>query len=279
MKAIPSFPKVLSIIAELILLTSIIVVATSCSQAKNITYLQDLDRNTQSISRDSFHYKIKPKDLLSISVVSSEPEASRRYNLIAPQISSIDVPESYLYSQPMLQNYLVDDNGDINFPSFGKIHVNGLKKQELVDILEDKLKPYFIKELPIITIRVLNFSVNILGEVTNPGRFSSNNERMTIFEGLALAGDLTIYGKRENVKIIREDGNGDKKVYNVNLNNKSIFSSPVYFLEQNDVVYVEPNKAKSNSSLYGEADNYRVSTISILISLATMAISIIGLKK
>ena len=232
MKAIPSFPKVLSIIAELILLTSIIVVATSCSQAKNITYLQDLDRNTQSISRDSFHYKIKPKDLLSISVVSSEPEASRRYNLIAPQISSIDVPESYLYSQPMLQNYLVDDNGDINFPSFGKIHVNGLKKQELVDILEDKLKPYFIKELPIITIRVLNFSVNILGEVTNPGRFSSNNERMTIFEGLALAGDLTIYGKRENVKIIREDGNGDKKVYNVNLNNKSIFSSPVYFLEQ-----------------------------------------------
>lgn len=196
-----------------------------------------------------------------------------------PQISGVNETNEYLYSQPTLQNYLVDDNGNINFPSFGIIHVQGLSKLQLINLLESKLSPFFIGEMPIITIKVLNFSVNILGEVGNPGKFTSTNERMTIFDGLALAGDMTIYGKRENVKVIREDELGNKKIYNVNLSDKSIFNSPVYFLEQNDIVYVEPNKARSNSSLYGEADNYKTSTLSLLISLATMAVSVIALTR
>ncbi len=271
--------KKISSIVRLIYLIGVVTLAISCSQAKNIVYMGGIDKNETTVSSDSYAYTIKSKDLLSISVVSSEPEASKRYNLITPQISMADESINFLYSQPVLQNYLVDEEGNINFPSFGPIHVSGLKKQELIQLLESKLKPFFINELPIITIRVLNFSVNILGEVRNPGKFVSTNERMTIFDGLAMAGDMTIYGMRDRVKVIRETENGDKKIYNVNLSNKSIFSSPVYFLEQNDIVYVEPNKTKANSSLYGEAENYRISSLSILISLATLAVTVIGLKK
>lgn len=265
--------------AIIIYIAAISIALLSCSQAKDIAYLQSYNKNNVSIGQNSYNYIIKPKDILSISIVSSEPEASKRFNLVAPQVAAADDPMSMMFSQPMLQNYLVDDEGNINLPSFGKTHVEGMSKEELSELIESKLKPFFINELPIITIRVLNFSVNILGEVRNPGKFTSVSERMTIFDGLAMAGDLTIYGKRDNVKIIREDGQGNKKIYIVNLNDASVFNSPVYFLEQNDIVYVEPNKARANSSLYGDADNYRISSISIIISLATMAITIIGLKK
>lgn len=265
--------------AIIIYIAAISIALLSCSQAKDIAYLQSYTKSNVSIGENSYNYIIKPKDILSISIVSSEPEASKRFNLVAPQVTAADDPMSMMFSQPMLQNYLVDDNGDINLPSFGKIHVQGMNKQDLTELIESKLKPFFINELPIITIRVLNFSVNILGEVRNPGKFTSVNERMTIFDGLAMAGDLTIYGKRDNVKIIREDGQGNKKIYIVNLSDASVFNSPVYFLEQNDIVYVEPNKARANSSLYGDADNFRISSLSIVISLATMAITIIGLKK
>lgn len=271
---------ILHVTIKILLSVTIVTIMISCSQAKNIAYLQGYDRGEESIiKKDSFEYKIKTKDLLSISVVSSEPEASKRYNLITPQIATIEEPNSYLYTQPTLQNYLVDESGSINFPSFGMMHVEGLSKQNLIKLLEEKLRPFFSGEMPIITVRILNFSVNVLGEVRNPGKFTSTNERMTIFDGLALAGDMTIYGKRNNVKVIRENEHGVKKIYNVNLSDKSIFSSPVYYLEQNDIVYVEPNKSRANSSMYGEAENYRISTLTVLISVATMATTIFGLLR
>lgn len=256
-----------------------IILLMSCAQAKDIAYFQGLDKANNIIDKDSFSIMIKPRDILSISVVSSEPDASSRYNLVTPQVMSPGEPTNYIYSQPMLQNYLVDDEGNINFPSLGKLHVSGLTKSELTNLLENKLKPFFLAEMPIITIRIMNFSINVLGEVRNPGRFQTNSERITIFEGLAMAGDISIYGKRGNVKVLRENDSGDRNVYMVNLNDKSIFDSPVYYLEQNDVVYVEPNKSRTNSSMYGEAENYRISTLSVVISLATMATTIFGLTR
>jgi polysaccharide export outer membrane protein len=118
-----------------------------------------------------------------------------------------------------------------------------------------------------------------LGEVLRPGRFVSNNERITIFEGLALAGDMTIYGRRDNVKVLREAANGERVIYTVNLNDRKIFNSPAYFLEQNDVVYVEPNQSRANSARYGAAENHRISTLSVLISLATMATTIYSITR
>ena len=257
-----------------ILLIILILCTVSCSQVKDIAYFQKYDKEQTTIEQSTFEARIKPGDMLSITVVSSEPEASRRYNLIAPQT---EIESSSIYSQPTLQNYLVDNSGNINFPMLGKLHIEGMNKKELGQLIENELNPFFTEEKPIITIRFLNYSVNVLGEVNRPGRFETPNERITIFEGLAMAGDLTIYGRRDNVKVLRENAKGERIIYNLNLNNGNIFSSPAYFLEQNDVVYVEPNQSRANASKYGAAESYRISTLSILISLATMAAAFIGL--
>jgi len=248
----------------------------SCSQVKNISYFQQIDQEVNRLNKAEYDVRIKPKDILSITVVSSEPEASRRYNLITPQI---DGTYGSMQSQPTLQNYLVDSDGIINFPSLGLLQVKGKSTKELALLIEKELEPFFTQEMPVITVRILNYSVNILGEVLRPGKFETKNDRMTILEGLAMAGDLTIYGRRDNVKVIREDAEGERLIYTLNLNDSSLFNSPAFFLEQNDVVYVEPNQSRANSSKYGAAESYRISTVSVLISLATMAVTIFGIAR
>ena len=248
----------------------------SCTPVKNISYFQQLGESGSSLNRAEFSARIKSKDILSITVVSSEPNASRRYNLIAPQL---EANIGYLQGQPMLQNYLVDEEGKINFPSLGILQVKGLSTKELELLIEEHLKSFFTEEMPIITARIMNYSVNVLGEVQRPGKFESNNGRMTVLEGLSMAGDMTIYGRRDNVKVIREDTNGERFVYTLNFNDKNVFNSPGFFLEQNDVVYVEPNQSRANSSKYGAAETYRISTLSVLISLATMATTIFSLTR
>lgn len=250
----------------------------SCSSVENIAYFQDINTTKRYMNdtlNSSFEVKIKPKDLLSITVVSTEPEASRIYNLITPQLQSQTMSMgTQMYTQPALQSYLVDKDGNINFPVLGMIHVKDMTKKDLETYILDKLKPAFTKELPIVTIRINNYSINVLGEVNAPGKYQTNNESITIFEGLALARDLTIFGMRNNVKVLREDSDGNKTFYTLNLNDKNIIHSPAYFLEQNDVVYVEPNKSRANSSKYGAAESFRISSVSVLISLATMAVTI-----
>ena len=248
----------------------------SCTPVKNISYFQQLGESGSSLNRAEYSASIKPKDILSITVVSSEPSASSRYNLIAPQL---EANIGYLQGQPMLQNYLVDEEGNISFPSLGTLQVKGLSTKELELLISDQLKSFFTEEMPIITARIMNYSVNVLGEVQRPGRFETNNGRMTVLEGLSMAGDMTIYGRRDNVKVIREDANGERLVYTLNFNDKNVFNSPGFFLEQNDVVYVEPNQSKANSSKYGAAETYRISTLSVLISLATMATTIFSLTR
>lgn len=270
------FDTIMFNMKKIIYLIVITFVIISCSPARNVAYFQQIEQPTSELSRAEYHARIKPKDILSITVVSSEPEASSRFNLIAPQM---EVNMGYLQGQPMLQNYLVDNEGNINFPSLGVLQVKGLSTKELERLIEDRLKPYFTEEMPIITARIMNYSVNVIGEVHRPGQFQTDNGRMTVLEGLAMAGDMTIYGRRDNVKVIREDGNGERTVYTLNFNDKNVFNSPGFFLEQNDVVYVEPNQSRANSSKYGAAETYRISTLSVLISLATMAISIFGITR
>ncbi len=251
---------------------------TACSSVENIAYMQQSEKRIKEIENNSslfYEAKIKPKDLLTITVVSTEPEASRIYNLITPQLQTQTMSmTNQIFSQPAIQPYLVDNEGNINFPVLGKIHVKDMTKKDLENYILEKIKPAFTKELPIVTIRINNYSINVLGEVNAPGNYSTFNERLTIFEGLALARDMTIYGKRENVKVLREDSDGNKKYYTLNLNDKNVINSPAYFLEQNDVVYVEPNQSRANSSKYGAAESFRISSISVLISLATMGVTI-----
>ena len=261
-----------------LLLFVLLLLLSSCSSVENIAYMQQVSSTSQYAGDSSSQYyevKIKPKDLLSITVVSTEPEASRIYNLITPQLQTQTLAiGNQIYSQPALQSYLVDNDGNINFPVLGQIHVKNMTKKELENYILEKLEPAFTEELPIVTIRINNYSVNVLGEVNAPGKYLTNNESINIFEGLALAHDMTIYGKRENVKVLREDSDGSKTYYTLNLNDKNIIHSPAYSLEQNDVVYVEPNQSRANSSKYGAAESFRISSISVLISLATMAVTI-----
>lgn len=255
-----------------------VVLLSSCSSVKKVAYFQKLDSPTiatpQSSSTDNYDARVKPKDLLSITVVTSAPESSRIYNLIVPQISDIS-SQNNLVSQPSLQTYLVDSDGNIDFPVFGLWKVAGFTQKELVAQLQAKLASSFSTERPIVTIRITNYSINVLGEVQRPGKFESKNERITIFEALSMAGDLTIYGQRENVKVLREKANGQKEYINVNLNDKNIIYSPAYYLEQNDVVYVEPNKPKSNSSNFGAAESFGISALSILFSLTSLIVTIV----
>ena len=220
---------------------------------------------------------IKPKDILSITVVSSEPEASRMYNLVVPQIADASNQNS-VFTTPTLQTYLVNKDGYINFPVFGKIKVEGMTRDELEAMLLDKMSFAFGKEKPIITIRFVNFSINILGEVLKPGKYESLNDRLTIFEGIALAGDLTIYGRRENVKVMRENADGSKEFFTLNLIDKNIIYSPAFYLEQNDVVYVEPNKSRSKSSNYGAAESYGITSLSVLLTLTSLVFTVFKIK-
>jgi len=276
---------------------------SSCSQVKNIAYFQKLDNSGDSVSRQNYSIRqqknstprtfgiytpernssglydahIKPKDILSITVISTEPEASKMYNLVMPQVGDV-ANQNSLFTQPSLQPYLVDNEGKINFPLFGKIKVEGLTRKDLEILLLAKMETAFGKEKPIITIRFLNFSVNILGEVLKPGKFETSNDRLTIFEGLALAGDLTIYGRRDNVKVLRENSDGSKEFITLNLNDKKVIYSPAYYLEQNDVVYVEPNKSKSKSSNYGAAESFGITSLSVLLTLTSLVFTVFNLK-
>ncbi len=251
-------------------------IVVSCVQVKDIAYFQQAGQGQTVLNSAKYDAQIKPKDILSITVVSSEPAAARRYNLVTPQI---DGSMSTIHSMPTLQNYLVDIEGNINFPSLGILRVKGLSTKELEGFIEKQLKPFFTEEMPVITVRIMNYTVNVLGEVQRPGKFETTNGRITLFEGLAMAGDLTIYGRRDNVKVLRESESGERMIYTLNLNDKKLFDSPAFFLEQNDVVYVEPNQTRANSSRYGAAENYRISTISVLISLATLGVTIFALSR
>jgi len=245
----------------------------SCSSAKQVAYFQ-YNSNQDSINTVAapFEAQIKPRDLLSITVVSSNPEATRNFNLLSPQISEA---ATSLYSQPTLQTYLVENDGSINFPTIGKFAVAGLTRSQLEQKLLDRLRSSFNEELPVITIRISNYTVSVLGEVTRPGKLIVANERITLLDALAQSGDMTLYGKRENIKVLREYADGKKKFIEININDRNLINSPAYYLEQNDIVYVEPNNVRKRTSSIGTAETLSISVVSTLISVASLLVNIL----
>ena len=217
-----------------------------------------------------------PKDLLTIMVNTTDPEAAAPFNLTVQ--TSVNVANSTsLTQQPTLQRYLVSNDGTIDFPVLGVLNVVGLTKDELEDHICEKLSNY-IDEVPIVTVRMVNYKISVLGEVVRPGVFTINNEKVSVFEALALAGDLTIWGMRDNVKIIREDADGKREIISINLNNVDIVNSPYYYLQQNDILYVTPNKTKAKNSDIGQSTSLWFSGVSILVSLVNILVTFIVLK-
>lgn len=239
-----------------------------CTAYKNVPYMQDSELYDLQESLPMYDAKIMPKDLLTITVNTTDPEAAAPFNLTV-QTSANATRSTSLTSQASLQQYLVSNEGSIDFPVLGTLHVSGLTKSEAENLIREKLGNY-LKETPIVTVRMTNYKISVLGEVANPGMFTINNEKVNIFEALALAGDLTIWGMRDNVKLIREDADGKRNIISLNLNKSDILTSPYYYLQQNDIIYVTPNKMKAKNSDIGQSTSLWFSGTSILISLVSM---------
>lgn len=258
-----------------VLLSVMTVLLASCSSVKNVAYLQNSDYIDLSRSEFLYDARIMPKDVLTITVNTVNPEASAPYNLIVRSTLN-SASNSVSSGGGHLQTYLVDNNGTIEFPVLGTLHVGGLSKSECEKMIHDKIMPYLnAAENPVVTVRMSNYKISVLGEVNRPGMFNVSNEKINILEALAQAGDLTIYGVREKVKLIRENANGKKEIVNLNLNDAEIINSPYYYLQQNDIVYVEPNKVKARNSSIGQSTTLWLTSTSIMISIASLLYNIL----
>lgn len=242
---------------------------TGCGSYKKVPYLQDVDMvMTNQDLLPIYDAKIMPKDLLTITVNCSDPEAAAPFNLTV-QTAYEASRTNQLTQAATLQQYLVNNDGTIDFPVLGALTVGGLTKGEAENLICEKLGEY-LKETPIVTVRMTNYKISVLGEVTKPGMFTISNEKVNIFEALALAGDLTIYGMRDNIKLIREDASGKREVVTLNLNKADILTSPYYYLQQNDILYVTPNKIKAKNSDIGQSTSVWFSGTSVLVSLVNI---------
>lgn len=240
----------------------------SCGAKKDVVYYQNID-NLNIKSDNSYEIKIQPDDLLMIIVSAEDPEIAAPFNLKA---INVVVPESqFANGRESSQLYLVDSMGMIDFPVLGKLKISGKSRSEVIDLLSTKISA-FIKN-PIINFRIVNFKVSVQGEVVSPGIYTVSSERLTLVEALSMARDLTVYGKRNNILVIRET-NGVKSYNRVDITKADFINSPFYYLTQNDVIYVEPNKSKINASKIGPDTSVLISAASILITLITLIVSI-----
>ena len=261
-------------IKSLLILCFCTLLMASCTSYKNVPYLQNPEAvNNFQETLPMYDAKIMPKDLLTITVNTSDPEASAPYNLVV-QTSINAGRSSSLTQQPTLQQYLVSNEGTIDFPVLGRLNVLGMTKGQAEDLIREKLAPHFT-EMPIVTVRMSNYKISVLGEVAHPGTFTVSNEKVNIFEALAMAGDLTVWGVRDDVKLIREDAKGKRQIVSLNLNNAEVVTGPYYYLQQNDILYVTPNETKAKNSDIGQSTSLWFSATSILISVANLLINIL----
>jgi polysaccharide export outer membrane protein len=217
---------------------------------------------TEYTSNSSYNPTIKPDDLLSILVMANDEKSTMLFNL--PQELGNNLYGGYAQGAPTPPGYLVNSDGNIQFPIIGDIQLAGMTRTQAIEKLKEELSSYIVN--PTISIRILNFRVTVLGDVRNPGTFTIPNERITVLEALGIAGDLLITGERENVLVVRDD-DGKKREYRIDLTSESLFSSPVYYLQQNDVIYVEPNRAKRNSSVINASNTgIVISSLSLILT-------------
>lgn len=243
--------------------------ATSCGNYKQVAYLQNIDSISLAASKGLYDARIMPKDLLTITVSTTDPKASTPFNLTYNNGSGGSGSASLI-------PYLVDNDGMVNFPVVGRIKVLGLTKREAEQLVVSKIKPYLaVDENPIVTVKMASFKVCVTGEVRSPGVFTIDQEKISILEAITRAGDLTIQGKRQNILLIREQANGMKEHHRLNLNDAEIINSPYYYLQQNDIIYVEPNKIKARQATVDSSISYWLGLTSSVISLATLAITLL----
>lgn len=250
-----------------ILIFCFLILFISCGTKQDVVYFQGVDNVGSSVAINNYTPTIRTDDMLTITVSALDQDAARPFNLpmVAFSGDGADI------GRATQQSFLVDTNGNIDFPVLGTVKLAGLSRIQATELIKDMLIDY-IKN-PIVIVRIINYKITVLGEVSRPGSFTIPNERITILEALSQAGDVTINAERKNVLVIREQG--EKKTYQrVDLTSETVFNSPVYYLKQNDVIYVEPNNSKIKSSSVGPSSSETLRVISLLLTSIALVVSI-----
>lgn len=244
----------------------------SCNSSKTVLpYFTDIrEVNEGTLPVMPYMPKLQPDDELSITVNSTNPSATAVYNL--PYANPAVRGSLQAAAQPQQQTYLVDSKGDIQFPLLGTIHVQGMTVEQLREYLTERISKD-VKD-PIVNVTLLNFKVYVAGEVKNAGPVEFNGNRGTILDAITAAGDLTEYGERSHVLIIREE-NGERKFAHVDLNSSDLLNSPYYYLCQNDYIYIEPNATRQANSKYNQNNAYKLSLTSTIVSAASVIASLV----
>ena len=246
------------------LLLLVFIVTISCASRKDVVLFQG--EHLQEIAVGNYISKYKPNDLLTITVSALDMETVRPFNLTS--VSYTTVAER-VAGTPSLQTYLIGEEGSILFPVIGRLLLKGLSRLEAEELLTEKIGAYV--QHPIVSIRIVNYKISVLGEVKNPGVFTIANERVSLIEALGLAGDLTIQGKRDNVLVIREIA-GRKQFKRIDLTGTDFFDSSNYYLQQNDIIYVSPNKSRVNFAAASPSTGVIISVTSLLITILALLI-------
>lgn len=250
----------------------VLIFLSSCAHYKDIPYFQNSEMFDGTGKEFLYDMKIKPKDKLSIFVFSGTDRAAVGiFNTREPQELDIKTRRISMSGGGKTHQYLVDNNGEIEFPILGKIRVADLTLGEVNERIKKLVMPYLQPGTDcVVNTYIENFDVTVMGEVNKPNTFEVTHNKITVLEALAMAGDMTIYGKRDNVKILRQQSDGTYEVHELDMRDANILNSPYYYLEQRDIVYVEPNGAMAQNAKIGRTTQLWVRGASITISLGSL---------
>lgn len=271
-------------ILRVFLAAALLTGAAACNPEtyKNINYLQDISGDSPSGAAVSKGIIIQPQDQLSILVTCTEPKLAANFNLAVATFQAGSSGGNMTSGNNRITPYNVDNNGDIDFPSLGKIHVSGLSRWELQEMIKEKLDESGMLRDAVVIVEFLNFKISVLGDVASPGTFNISGDKITIFQALSLSHDLTIHGKRDDVMVIREQ-NGKRQIYMLDLRSSDVFNSPAYYLQQNDIVYVTPDKVKVGQSTINEnyfrSASFWISLTSTAMTITNFVIMLLSLNK
>ncbi len=253
----------------------------SCGAPKDVTYLQGIDSVTPAQLEEmsqTYVATIKKDDILNIAVSAWDPLVATPFN--PPAFAYAQEGDQPIASTQTMFNYTVDKEGYINFPVLGKIHVEGLTRTELADKLQKDISAYI--DDPLVNVQIINFRVIVMGEVLRPGSYTVRGDRFSILDLIGSAGDLTITGNRKNILIIR-DNNGVKQFERIDMTDPALFASPFYYLQQNDIVYIEPNDAKKKNYRHSQEKQYNITVFSTVVSsvsiITSLVITLVSLNK
>ena len=255
--------------SAIILLTSL----SSCMSTKKVTYFENKDEINTALSKTLYDAKIMPKDILQIQVFTMTPEAAAPFNLM--KLTGTSTSTTNTNGQGTIYDYLVDNDGNIEYPVLGTLHLGGMSKTEAEQFIKSKIQPYLAEsENVVVHVAMMNYKYAVLGGVKTPGLYTTRNEKVSILEAIAQAGDLTTFAYRDRIFLIREGSDGQKEFHQLDINDANIINSPYYYLQQNDVVYVEPRKIEARNAFISANTSIWISLASALMSVATFIIAL-----